>query len=330
MKPLELQKAIKKRNLSPLYFFYGEETFLIDKIVSEIREELVDPDLSSFNLNIFYGKESEPQDIINSAKTLPLMSDYRLVIIREADQLKPSSWKDFLSYFENPSSSTCCVFCAENMVLKAEPLKAFKKRGEMVRFYHPFNREIPEWIRKIAKEFNKKISREAVDLLSVELGNDLQKIYNELQKVAIYVGEKAVIESDDVKEAIADVGGVTIFNLVDCIGSKDREGALNALRKLLEVGEYPLKILTMITRQMRLLTRAKEMLKEGSSHADVGRKLGVRGFYLKGFLKQVNVFSLSHVEDCFTCLFCSDWKLKSSRIDKKLIMEKLIADLCVL
>ena len=330
MKLFELQKEIKKRNLSPLYFFYGEETFLIDKIVSEIREELVDPDLSSFNLNIFYGKESEPQDIINSAKTLPLMSDYRLVIIREADQLKPSYWKDFLSYFENPSSSTCCVFCAENMVLKAEPLKAFKKRGEMVRFYHPFNREIPEWIRKIAKEFNKKISREAVDLLSVELGNDLQKIYNELQKVAIYVGEKAVIESDDVKEAIADVGGVTIFNLVDCIGSKDREGALNALRKLLEVGEYPLKILTMITRQMRLLTRAKEMLKEGSSHADVGRKLGVRGFYLKGFLKQVNVFSLSHVEDCFTCLFCSDWKLKSSRIDKKLIMEKLIADLCAL
>ena len=88
MKLFELQKAIKKRNLSPLYFFYGEETFLIDKIVSEIREELVDPDLSSFNLNIFYAKESEPQEIINSAKTLPLMSDYRLVVIREADQLK--------------------------------------------------------------------------------------------------------------------------------------------------------------------------------------------------------------------------------------------------
>ncbi len=330
MKPLELQKAIKKRNLAPLYFFYGEETYLIDKTVSEIKEKLVDSDLLSFNLNIFYGKESEPQDIINSAKTLPLLSDYRLVIIKEADQVKSSSWQDFSSYFANPSSSTCCIFCAEKMVLKAEPLKMFKKKGEMVRFYHPFDRELPEWIRNIAKEFNKKISREATTLLSIELENDLQKIYNELQKVAIYVGERAVIESEDVKEAIADVRGVSVFDLVDCIGNKDTEGALNALKKLLEAGEYPLKILTMIARQMRLLTRAKEMLKDGSSHEDVGRKLGIRGFYLKGFLKQVQVFSLSHAKTCFTCLFCSDWKLKSSRINKKLLMEKLITDLCAL
>ena len=328
MKPLELQKAINKRNLSPLYFFYGEETFLINQSVNQIRGVLVDPELSSFNLNVFYGKESEPQDIIHSAKTLPLMSDYRLVVIREADQLKASSWQDFVPYFENPTASTCCVFCAENMVLKAEPLKAFKKRGETVRFYHPFEREIPEWIGKMAKGFQKTISREALTLLRVELENDLQKIYNELQKIAIYVGEKDVIEPDDVKEAVADVRGVTIFDLLDCIGSKDREGALIALRKLLEAGEYPLRILTMIARQIRLLTRAKELLKEGSSHEEVGRQLGIRGFYLKGFLNQVQVFSLSRVEACFTCLFYSDWKLKSSRIDKKLIMEKLIGDLC--
>ena len=330
MKLFELQKAIRKRDFSPLYFFYGEETFLINKIVSEIREELVDPGLSTFNFNVFYGKESAPQDIINSAKTLPLMSDYRLVIVKEADQLKSSSWKDFSSYFENPSLSTCCIFFAEKMVLKSELLKNFRKKGEVVRFYHPFDREIPEWIRKIAREFNKNISREAVALLSIEMENDLQKIYSELQKIATYVGEREVIESDDVKEAIADVRGVTVFGMIDCIGGKDVEGALHALRKLIETGEYPLKILTMITRQVRLLALAKEMLKEGSSYEDAGRKLGIHGFYLKGFLKQVQAFSLAHVEACFNCLFHADWKLKSSRIDKRIIMEKLIADLCAL
>jgi len=329
MKPLELQKAIKKRKLSPLYFFYGEEPFLIDKIVGEIREMVIDPHLSDFNLNIFYGKESEPPDIINSAKTLPLLSDYRLVIVKEADQLKPSCWKGFSSYFTHPLLSTCLIYCAEKMLLNPELLKIFRKRGEVVRFYHPYDREVPEWIRRIAKEFNKKISQEALALLSMELENDLQKIYSELQKIATYVGERGVIERDDVKEALADVRGATVFDLVDCIGNKDIEGALRALRRLLEAGEHPLKILMMITRQVRLMARAKEMLEEGSSYAEVGRRLGIRDFYLEGFLEQVHTFSLPQVEANFTHLFRSDWKLKSSRINKRLILERLITDLCV-
>ncbi|MEE8382303.1 MAG: DNA polymerase III subunit delta, partial [Thermodesulfobacteriota bacterium] len=85
MKPIELQKTIQKRNLSPLYFFYGEEIFLIDKMVDEIKGIVVDPKLADFNLSVFYGKESTSQDIINSAKTFPLMSDHRLIVIKEAD-----------------------------------------------------------------------------------------------------------------------------------------------------------------------------------------------------------------------------------------------------
>jgi len=328
MKPLELQKAIKKRDLSPLYFFYGEENFLIDRVVGDIRQIVIAPHLSDFNLTVFYGRESEPQDIINSAKTFPLLSDYRLVIVKEADKLKPSCWEDFSSYFTHPLLSTCVIFCAAKMVLTPELLNVFKERGKVVRFYQPYEREVPEWIRRLAKEFNKKISRDALALLSVELENDLQKIYSELQKIATYVGEREVIEKDDVNEVLADVRKATVFDLVDCIGNKDGEGALSALGRLLETGEQPLKILMMITRQVRLMARAKEMLKKGSSYADVGKRLGIRDFYLKGFLEQVHTFSLSQVEAHFTCLFRSDWRLKSSRIDKRLILERLITDLC--
>jgi len=328
MKPLELQKALQKRDISPLYFFYGEETFLIDKMVTDIRGALIDPNLSDFNLSLFYGKESEPQDIINSAKTLPLLGNYRLVIVKEADQLKPSSWKDLSPYMKEPLLSTCLIFCAERMVLKSEILKTFNKRGGVVRFYHPFDREIPHWIRRIANSFNKRISSEALALLSVELENDLQKIYNELQKIAIYVGERKVIEGDDIKETLADARGVNVFDLIDHIGNKDLERALSALKRLLEAEESPLKILMMITRQVRLMARAKEMLKQGFSNADVGRKLGIRNFYLKGFFEQVHDFSLAQTEDYITSLFRSDWKLKSSRIKKRLILERLITDLC--
>jgi len=105
---------------------------------------------------------------------------------------------------------------------------------------------------------------------------------------------------------------------------------LNALKKLVEAGEPPLKILTMITRQGRLAARAKEMLQKGASSGEVGEKLGIRDFYLKGFLAQVDTFSLSQVEAYFSCLFRADWRLKSSGVDKRIILERLILDLCAL
>ena len=120
MKPLELQKEIKKKNFSPLYFLYGEESFLIEKMVKEMLPLLVPPGHSEFNLTVFYGKECTPRDILNAARTAPLLNDYRVVMLREADQLKPSSWSEFTSYFTTPVPSTCLIFCASKMVIKGE------------------------------------------------------------------------------------------------------------------------------------------------------------------------------------------------------------------
>jgi DNA polymerase-3 subunit delta len=329
MKPLELQSALKRKEYAPLYFFYGDETFLIDKTVELLKEKLLDQSLSSFNLTVFYGRETTSHDIINTAKTLPLQGNYRLVLVKEADQLK-SSWKDFASYFAQPVLSTCLIFCADKMVLKSALLATFKKQGIPVRFYHPYDRDIPGWIRNFSRDLNKKMSGEAVALLNAELDNGLQNIYNEIEKIATYVGERPVIERDDVKQVIAPNRGMSIFTLTDSIASKDVEGALRSLKHLLEEGEYPLKILMMITRQVRLLARAKEMVQNGCAQADVGKTLGIRDFYLRVFIKQVRAFSLPRVENYFSLLFYSDWKLKSSRVDKRLLLEDLVIRLCAL
>jgi DNA polymerase-3 subunit delta len=330
MKPLELQKEIRKGNFSPLYFFYGDESFLVEKTVKEMLLLLVAPEHSDFNLSVFYGNESTSRDILNAARTAPLLTDRRVVLVKEADQLKPSSWNEFSSYFTAPVSSTCMIFCARRMMIKADLLKTFKKHGRAVRFYHPFEREIPEWIRKIAKEFHKNISREAVTLLNTALENDLQQIYSELEKIALFVGEKSLIEDTDVREALVDAKSANVFDLIDRIGNRDLEGSLHALKILLDAGEPPLKILTMITNRVRLLAKVKEMLQEGIPAAEIGRGLGMSDFYLKGILKQAPAFPLAQTETYFSHLFHSDWDLKSRRINKGFILEKLIADMCSL
>lgn len=328
MKPLELERALHKRDIAPLYFFHGEETYLIDRMVGILKATVVESHLADFNLTTFYAGESSARDIMNTARTFPLLSDRRLVIVKEADKLKTSSWKELSTYVTDPLPSTCLVFCAEKLALNATLLTPFKRKGEVVRFYHPFEREIAEWIRKMVKEFDKTITSDAVTLLCMELESDLQTIYSELQKIAAFVGEKKVIGKDEVREVLSEAGGASVFELIECIGNRDQESALMLLKRLLEAGEYPLKILTIISRHLRMLTQAKEMLKEGISSAEVGSTLGIRDFHLKGFLRQANSFSLAKAETYFTSLFRTDEMLKSSRIPKKLILERLIDDLC--
>lgn len=329
MKPLELQQALQKGEIAPLYLLYGEETFLIDATLDDLKKRLIDPSLSSFNLTLFYGGETQPHHIISAAQTLPLLSKYRMVVVREAEQIK-SPGKDFSAYCEQPLSSTCLIFCSGSLTLKSDLLSLFKKKGAVVRFYHPFNSEIPVWIRKFAREHNKQLSREAAALLGEALENDLQRIYKEMEKIALYVGERAAIEREDVQAVIAAGNEVSIFSLTDCLAGKDPVRALDTLQHLLNQGEHPLKIIAMIARHYRLMVRAKEMMQGGSAPAVAGKKVGINDFHLKEFLKQVQSFSLDRVEDCFTLLFQTDRRLKSSRVSEKIILEDMIARLCVL
>jgi DNA polymerase-3 subunit delta len=329
MKPLELQRDLEKGSIAPLYLLYGEDAFLIDKTVDQLKKLLVDPPLASFNFSLYYGGESEPRQVINAAQTLPLAGKRRLVVVKEADQFK-SSWKDFSAYFERPLPSTCLVFCSGASTLKSEITSLFKKNGIAVRFYHPFRGEIPEWIRRMAKERNKQMSREAAVLLGESLENDLQRISNELEKIALYAGERGIIAREDVEAVIAAVKEVSIFNLTDCLAGKDRVQALEVLRHLLEAGEHPLKIITMIARHYRLMARAKEMVQSGTSATDAGKQLGINNFHLKGFARQAETFSLGQTREYFSLLFQTDRKLKSSRISEKIILEDMIARLCAL
>ena len=327
MKPLELQGELEKGNIAPLYLFYGEDVFLIDRTMDQIKNLLVDPRAASFNFSLFYGGESDPRQVISAAQTLPLAGKRRLVVVREADRFK-SSWKDFASYCAHPLPSTCLVFCSGASTLKADITSLFKKNGAAVRFYHPFSSEMPEWIRRMARERNKKIGREAAALLGESLENNLQGISNELEKIALYAGERNVIEREDVEAVITAVREVSVFSLTDCLAGKDRLKALEILRRLLEAGEHPLKILTMIARHYRLMARAGEMVREGTSATDAGKRLGIGNYHLTGFARQVEAFSPGRTREYFSLLFNSERRLKSSRISEKFILEDMVARLC--
>lgn len=328
MNPLELNRHLEKEEIHPVYYLYGDETYLIEEATRNIESKVISPGFKDFNYEVYYGSNDTAQEIINAALTIPIMSQKRLIVVKEADQLSARDLEEFTSYISNPSPSSCLVFIGEGVDFRKKFFINLEKCGIVAELNHPKERELPYWIQRLTARFDKKIARDTIAFLIEIVGNNLQEMYSEIEKVSIFVGDRSTIEIEDLETVVTELKVENIFDLIDSVGNKDREKALNILQKMLASGEDHLKILGMIIYRFRLLVRAKEMLHKGLPPPEVGKRLGVRNFFLKGFLQQVNRFSFDELKGVFDRFLNTDLALKSSRVAKKLILERLILDLC--
>ncbi|MFH2012708.1 MAG: DNA polymerase III subunit delta [Pseudomonadota bacterium] len=328
MTPQELTRHLEKEEVLPVYYLYGDETYLIDEALRNIEERVISSGFKDFNYDIFYGSENVAPEIINAAQTIPALSQKRLIVVKDAGQLSAKDIEQLTSYISDPSPFACLVFIGEKVNLRAKFFVHLLECGVIAQLNHPKERELPYWIQKVAGRFNNKISKDAVALLIEVVGNNLQQLYNEIEKVSIFIGEKRTIEVEDFEAVVTELKVESIFTLVDAVGNKDREKALNILIKILASGEDHLRILGMIIRQFRLIFITKELLQKGLKPTEIGNKLKINRYFLEGFLKQVDQFSFDELKGAFDKFLNTDLALKSSRISKRLILERLILDLC--
>ncbi len=332
MRGQELLRKIDQDNIRPVYFFYGEEGFLIEEAIANISRKSL-PDVAeggskSLNLDLVYGGEGEADRIINLAQTLPLLSPRRLILVKETDKLSPKDLEKLIPYLENPSPTTCLIFWGKKVNLKTKFYQRFKKLGMLVEFRQPYESELPSWIRQFSQRLGKGIKKEAVDLLIESVGKDLRKLKNELEKVVTYIGAKRTIELEDIEAVVVLAKLRSVFELTDWLGNKDVERAWEALARIWEEGVHHLHILTMIVRQFRLIWRAKQMLDRGLTPSEMESKLKIKFFVLNKLLEQTRQFSFEELKECFERLAQVDLKLKSSKVPPRILLEKLVIDLC--
>ncbi|MCX5887242.1 MAG: DNA polymerase III subunit delta [Proteobacteria bacterium] len=325
--PEDLERSLAQGKLYPLYYLFGNDQYLLERGGRQIKAKVLTSSPDSTVTN-YSASEAIPADILNDARTIPFFSSSQFIIVKEAHLFKTVHWKEFLSYLKSPVASTTLLFLGEKMELGKESYDLLKNRGMVVRFNHPFESQLPQWIRKIARECEKDITPEAISLLREVAGNDLLRIASELGKVSIYCEKKGVIDAEAVEEVVAEARMETIFTLIDCIGKKERDKSLKMLWRLIDSGKPPLLILSLISRQIRLIARGKEMMQEGKDPYDLVKNLKIQKFKLDDFQDQLSRFSLSECKNIFTALALTDLALKSSRLPKGIILERLVLEIC--
>jgi DNA polymerase-3 subunit delta len=328
MNPTELNRHLEKEEILSFYYLYGDDTYLIEEAIRNIENKVISPGSKDLNYEVFYAGNDRVSDIVNAAQTMSFLSKKKFILIKEANRLSAKESEGFISYFSNPSDFACLVFIGEKVNFKQKFFIRLQKSGVIAQLNHPQNRELPYWVQRFANRFDKKISKDATTFLIDIVGNNLLQIYNEIEKASIFTGEKRSIDVEDIQAIITELKIESIFDLIDSVVNKNSEKALSILNKTLASGEDHLMILGMIIRQFRLILRAKDMLKRGLTPSFIGKRLGVRNFFLKGFLEQVKKYSFDELKWTFEQFLKADLALKSSKLTKKMLLERLILNLC--
>jgi DNA polymerase-3 subunit delta len=235
--------------------------------------------------------------------------------------------KALAEYIPALPDSTVLVVLVDEVLDASNPLlKAAQVHGTVIQSTLPKGAALEGWISKRAKGLGVTIQPEAATMLANFIGNELRLLANELDKLATYVGERAVITPDDVHKLSAQVQEARIFDLTDALAQRNHKQALDILHDLLADGEAPLKLISTITSQVRSLLLVKELSQRGMRMAQIASTLGLAPFVAEKALRQVGKFSFSQLEDAYRQLLATDAALKRSRMTPEMALDLLIVN----
>lgn len=324
----QFNARLKAGELSPLYLFYGEEQFLVNEALERLKPVALGEGLPDFNLDSYYCNEVDIPRLVDVIGTLPMMAKSRVVILKNAHELKTDQMGILLPVVENPVESTCFILIAKKMDQRKKFFKHFLEKGQCVKCDRPNDKDMPNWVKYIAKKHGKSISSEVADFIFQIVGNSLSDINNEMAKLVQYVGDKAEITKKDVVSAVSKLRVESVFELAKAIGEGDQAKSLYCLVNLLGHGENEVGILALISRHMRILSLVKESLKEGLNNYQIAKRVGVPPFYVHEYISQASKWSDFKLRHIHQALLLTDKALKSSPVSAHIWLENFIIKTC--
>lgn len=324
----QLENSLKER-VAPIYCFVSDQNFLLEMVMEAVKEAAPVGPMGDLNTDTFHA--GEKQAIIQALETanqLPMMSKMRLVTIRECEQIKGKDGDALAEYLSNPSRYCCLVLSFSKLAKNTKLWKRSLKNGIAIQFEKIYERSMPFWIKRMAKREGKEITGAGTAFLTRAVGADLAKAHSEIEKAALYAGDKKAIDGPDIEAVLASVKAESIFDLTDALGGRDRTKALYLLKKMLDAGEQPLGILWQINSHLKRLMLVRALLADGAPPDQIGKALRVMDFVRDKLVSQAKLFSRRELRGAMMLTAKTDFDLKDGRISNRAILEKLFLELC--
>lgn len=329
MKEFEsIRKDIKNRKFAPIYFLYGEESFFIDSLTTDLQKYVLKEEEKAFNEHVYYGNEIEMKDIVLQARQYPMMSDYQLIIVKEAQNLK-NQLEDLNSYSKNPLSSSVLVFNYKH----AKPdgrmavIKHIKKHFVLAESARLRDYQILPYIEKLAKSKGLELETKAKSMLAENIGEDLSRIHNEMDKLGVLLKDDKKITSELVEKHIGISKDYNSFELTKSFTEGNMKRSFEIVKYF---GQNPkdnpiFKTLAVIFNYFSNLLVYHALTDKNS--ANVASVLKINPYFVKEYQTAAQYFPLKKVTRIIAYLRESDIRAKGVGNTGSVTEEELLTEL---
>lgn len=331
----DLDRALKGE-IAPLWLVFGDAGPLVEEAVRRITEAaLTRVGLPAFNHNVYRGGEPDAVGALATARTLPMMAERRLVVLKDLEGASDEVLQAVVDYAAEPSPSTILVLTGEGFpkVRKggknwsARVQNAVKKQGHVVKLSQSAVPTV-RFVQDEATRLGKRIARGEAEVLVELVGDDLSRLRRELEKVALFVGDREEIGEEDLRQACSLLASSVVWDLTAGIASGDADLALAALYRQLEEGEDPRKLLGMVVWQMRQILQAAELIRAGASSRDVRGVVRMRRDQLQAVEAAVRAGRMPGAAATLGRLAQANRAMNEHRAGDRRILERLVLELC--
>lgn len=327
----DIISELKKKVYRPVYFLMGEEPYFIDMISDYIEQNVLDESEKEFNQTVLYGRDISAADVIAAAKRFPMMSEYQVIIVKEAQNIRDLVGKDkeggnekskekskhpFEAYIENPQKSTILVICYKYKTIdkRTSVAKTIDKNAILFDSKKIYDNKVPDWINNYLKGKEYQISPKASALLTEYLGTNLSKISNELDKLMINLPPKSEITVDLVQTNIGISKDYNVFELQTAIGKKEVLKANRIINYFAaNEKEHPM-VMTVSSLYGYFCKLLSYQFLSDKSQKTVASELGVHPFFVGDYERAAKNFTVGKLKAIFGYL--REYDLKSKGVDR--------------
>ncbi len=322
-------KELDSGRIGPVYLFVGEATFLMEQAWRKLLSIALPKGCGHFNGERVQAKETGTADVIQRLAAAPMFGGRRLVMVENVEAWGKEGREAVEAFVRMIPASACLVMSAAGRKSIEALAKAVEARGKIVQFKSPGEKEAPRWLIERAAQLGKTLPHRAAFLLVEIVGGDFHILASELDKICTFVGDRDRIEADDVLEAASAQRSFTTFELLDNLKARRAGKAVKSLRNLVLSGESPLKILSTLAWQIRIVWQVKDGLRQGMSEAELAKRIGSHPFVIKKAREQSVRFSDADLHGTLRAICQTDIAIKSTGTPPEVLVEDLLLDLCL-
>lgn len=309
----DIYKELRNKIYKPIYLLMGEESFFIDVLSDYIEDKVLSYDEKEFNQTVVYGRDTDPASIVSLAKRYPMMSEYQVVIVKEAQNIKDIELLE--SYAKNPLKSTLLVICYKYKSVDKRKgfYKAALKNGVVLDSKKLYDDKVPGWILTYVKRHGYIIKEPSAQLLADHLGNDLGKIVNEIKKVFISLPKGAEITPQLIEQNIGISKDFNVFELQKAFAANDSYKAFQIVKYFAENPKSNPMPVTMALLYTYFVRALRYHFLKDKTPKNVASQIGINPYFIKDVQAAASRFPASKIIHIMSYL--REYDLKSKGVD---------------